>query len=102
LDGQELALAHPEIVAKLILYGSSCGGIESKHPKPGVASIFGDMSITGMEKSQKLEPFLFSKEWRVQNPNYLQSLPKVTEIIPGETLTKQEKAIFGWEEFADR
>lgn len=93
---QELTLAHPEKVGKLILYGSSCGGSESKPPKPEVAKIFGNMSINEMEKLQKLEPFLFSKEWRVQNPNYLQSLPRVTEIIPNETLIEQEKAIFNW------
>lgn len=93
---QELALTYPDRVGKLVIYSSTCGGIESKPPSQEVLTLFANPSGSSLEKIQSFLPLLFPLKWRTQNSDYLESLPKIPEIISDETLNHQLNAIIDW------
>lgn len=93
---QELALSNPEKVGKLIIYASTCGGNQSVPPSPEVLKVFSNQSGSTMERLQKFLPLLFPDQWRHDNPNFLDHLPKSSEQTPINTLNKQTEAITSW------
>jgi pimeloyl-ACP methyl ester carboxylesterase len=93
---QELALSNPEKVGKLIIYASTCGGNQSVPPSPEVLKVFSNQSGSTMERLQKFLPLLFPDQWRHDNPNFLDHLPKSSEQTPINTLNKQIEAITNW------
>lgn len=93
---QELALTYPNKVGKLIISSSSCGGIESKPPTQEVLSLFANPSGNSLEKIKRFLPLLFPLKWRMQNPDYLENLPRIPEITSDETLYLQLNAIIDW------
>ena len=99
---QELTLMHPDKVDKLIVHASSCGGKESILPSQEVIMAAVTISSNSVERIQKILPLLFPEVWRMQNPNYLETLPKTTEVIPSETLDLQTEAILNWEGVCDK
>ncbi len=44
---------------------------------------------TAEERISKLGPLFFPEEWRNENPNYLEKIPKTTEIVLNETPNNQ-------------
>ena len=93
---QELALSNPENVGKLIIYASICGGNQSVPPSPEVLKVFSNQSGSTMERLQKFLPLLFPDQWRHDNPNFLDDLPKSSEQTTINTLNKQTEAITNW------
>jgi pimeloyl-ACP methyl ester carboxylesterase len=93
---QELALLHPEKVGKLIIHASSCGGKQSVLPSQEVLMAAVTISNNPVDRIQKILPLLFPDLWRMDNPNYLEKLPKTAEVIPSETLDLQTEAILNW------
>jgi hypothetical protein len=72
---------HPERVNRLVLYGASCGGQEGIPQTPEVASTISDFVNN---RSQNVDAFLsvtFPPEWMRMHPNYLETIPKTTEIV---------------------
>ena len=55
------------------------------------------ISSNPVDRIQKILPLLFPEIWRMQNPNYLEKLPKTAEVILSETLDLQTEAILNWE-----
>jgi pimeloyl-ACP methyl ester carboxylesterase len=100
---QELALHHPDSrVGKLIVYASFCGLEESVLPSQEVMSYFSNGTGTAEERIERLLPLLFPEEWRNENPNYLERIPKTMEIIPNKTLDQQIEAITSWAGVCDQ
>jgi pimeloyl-ACP methyl ester carboxylesterase len=99
---QELVLNHPDRVEKLILYATTCGGKESIPPTQEVQNALANQTGTAEERIAKLVPLFFPEEWRKENPNYLDYIPKTTEAIPNQTLNKQLEARGNWEGACDR
>jgi pimeloyl-ACP methyl ester carboxylesterase len=99
---QEVALLNPEKVGKLIIYASICGGNQSVAPSPEVLKIFLNQSGSMAERLQRFLPVLFPDEWRKNNPDLIQGLPKSTEISPLKTLKLQTEAITKWNGTCDR
>lgn len=99
---QELTLMHPDKVDKLVIHASSCGGKESILPSQEVIMAAVTISSNSVERIQKILPLLFPEIWRMQNPNYLEKLPRTTEVIPSETLDLQTEAILNWEGVCDK
>ena len=93
---QQLTLTHPERVNRLILYGASCGGQESI---PQTQEVTRTISDFVNNRSQNAEGFLsvtFPPEWIRANPNYLETIPKTTEIVLFTTLVRQFNAVEDW------
>lgn len=98
---QEVALSNPDKVEKLIIYASTCGTNQSVVPSPEVVDIFSNQSGNMMEMLQRFLPLLFPDHWRNSNPNFIQELPKSSEVAPIETL-KLHQAIINWTGTCDR
>jgi pimeloyl-ACP methyl ester carboxylesterase len=89
---QELTLNYPDKVGKLILYAIGCGGKGSVPHSQEVRNEFVNGTGTAEDRIARLVPLFFPKEWRNENPNYLENLPKSTETILNQTLNKQIEA----------
>lgn len=93
---QQLTLTHPERVNRLVLYGASCGGHEGIPQTQEVTMTISDLVNN---RSQNADAFLsvtFPPEWIRMNPNYLETIPKTTEIVLFTTLVKQFNAVEDW------
>lgn len=99
---QEVALSNPDKVDKLIIYASTCGTRQSVAPSPEAVKIFSNQSGNMMEMLQRFLPLLFPDHWRNSNPNFIQELPKSSEMSPIETLKQQNEAILNWKGTCDR
>lgn len=93
---QELVLSNPEKVGRLIIYASICGGNQSVSPSPEVLKVFSNQSGSTIERLQKFLPLLFPEQWRHDNPNLINELPKSDEETPIKTLNLQTEAITNW------
>jgi pimeloyl-ACP methyl ester carboxylesterase len=93
---QELTLVNPEIVDKLILYASLCGGNESKPASPEVDQAFSDPSVSPQEQMRKTIPLLFPTSWFKANPNYTNYLPIPKELVSLDIMGKQANAAVNW------
>ena len=93
---QELTLADPEIVDKLILYASLCGGNESKPASPEVDQAFSKPSVSPQEQMQKTIPLLFPTGWFKANPNYTNYMPIPKELVSLDIMGKQGNAAVNW------
>jgi pimeloyl-ACP methyl ester carboxylesterase len=93
---QELTLANPEKVNKLILYASLCGGNESKPASPEVDQAFSNPSVSPQEQMQKTIPLLFPTSWFKANPDYTDYLPIPKELVSLDVMGKQGNAAVNW------
>jgi len=89
---QDLALNYPDRVGRLILYGIGCGGEGSVPQSQEVRNEFTNGTGTAEGRIARLVPLFFPQEWRNENPNYLENIPKTTETILNQTLNKQIEA----------
>jgi pimeloyl-ACP methyl ester carboxylesterase len=99
---QELALLNKEKVGKLVILASTCGGKQSILPSQEVQMAFMTRSKNSLERVEKFFPFLFPDSWRMQNPDFVEKLPRTIEKIPSETLNLQTEAIINWEGVCDK
>ena len=89
---QDLTLNYPDRVGKLILYAIGCGGEDSVPQSQVVRNEFINGTGTAEDRIARLVPLFFPQEWRNENPNYLENIPKTTETILNQTLNKQIEA----------
>lgn len=89
---QDLTLNYPDRVGKLILYAIGCGGEGSVPQSQEVRKEFINGTGTAEDRIARLVPLFFPQEWRNENPNYLENIPKTTETILNQTLNKQIEA----------
>ncbi len=99
---QELVINNPDKVGRLILYAIGCGGPDSVPPSQEFLSVLTNGTGTAEERIARLVPLFFPEEWRNQNPNYLENIPKTTETVLNETLNKQIEAAFSSSSTCDR
>jgi len=93
---QELAINYPDRVGKLIIHASFCGPLKSIQPSMEVLNAMTNETGTAEDRIAKLHPIFFPEEWRNENPNYLESIPKTTETISNQTLSQHKQAIANW------
>jgi pimeloyl-ACP methyl ester carboxylesterase len=94
---QELAINHPDRVGKLIIHASFCGPMKSIQPSQEVLNAMTNETGTAEDRIARLHPLFFPEEWRKENTNYLESIPKTTETISNQTLSQYKEAIANWE-----
>ena len=93
---QQLVLAHPEKANKLILYGASCGGEEGIPQSTSVTEILSDFVHNRTRDIEKFLSVTFPPEWIKSHPEYLEAIPRSTEIIHSSTLEKQFGLVEKW------
>jgi pimeloyl-ACP methyl ester carboxylesterase len=96
---QELALKNPNRVNSLILYASSCGGVEAVPPSPQALQAIDALTNTStptQEGIDRITSTMFPPEWFKANPNYQNYIPHSKESAPPEIIQRQENAIISW------
>ncbi|MGA7369242.1 MAG: alpha/beta hydrolase [Nitrososphaeraceae archaeon] len=93
---QQLALMHPEKINRLILYGASCGGEEGIPQSPIVAKLLSDFVNNRTQDIRRFLSVTFPPEWVKSHPDYLETIPRSTELIPSSTLVQQFDAVENW------
>jgi pimeloyl-ACP methyl ester carboxylesterase len=94
---QELALAYPERVQRLILLSTSCGGAESVPISPAVWAALDATGGSAAEQAQRLIGVLLPADWLAANQAYLQRLAaRPREPAPAATIARQRQAIEDW------
>jgi pimeloyl-ACP methyl ester carboxylesterase len=76
---QELTLNYPDKVGKLILYAIGCGGKGSVPQSQEVRNEFVNGTGTAEDRIARLVSLFFPQEWRNENPNYLEKIPKTRD-----------------------
>lgn len=92
---QELALAFPEKVCRLVLVGGDCGGSEAVRSSPGVFARLIDKSGTPAEIARRMFPLLFSPEW-LAGHDPLRYCPGVEETTEDAVAARQLDAFLSW------
>lgn len=92
---QELVLAHPGRVNRLVLISGTCGGERMVMMQPEVWERLSDKSGTGTEMAERMFSVLFPEDWRTANDPW-QYCPEVRETTSGEVAARQAEALFGW------
>lgn len=93
----ELASRYPDLVDKLVLVSSYCGGGESIPIEPAIMSRLADMSGSSRDIITRHIELLFPAKWRGDNAAVVEQLLSVPEVFPPlEVVEKQAAAISGW------
>jgi len=92
---QELALAFPGNVNRLILVAGECGGSESVRMQPEIMAQLMDKSGTMSDVASRMFSLLFPPSWLAAHDPF-SWCPEVYEITGEESLARQASAFFGW------
>ncbi len=93
---QELAVNYPDRVGKLIIHASFCGPLNAAQTSPENCAAMTNETGTAEDRISRLHSLFFPEEWRKENSNYLESIPKTTEIISNQILSQHKEAIANW------
>lgn len=96
---QQLAVTNPDRVANLILYATSCGGLNDRPTPPEIIAIDKNTSMSQSEKMQKLAPMFFAPaRWFEEHPDFTNYFPIPKEYpIPQQIHLKQLNASTTWD-----
>ena len=101
LVAQELALAHPERVGRLVLYASYADW--SFPPSEETIELLSDESGTSEERGMRWVQVLFPPGWLAANGRRVNDIfSRPLGRIPGESVVRQQKAIQDWEGSMER
>ena len=92
---QELVLAFPEKVDRLVLVGGDCGGSEAVRSSPAVFARLIDKSGTFEEVAARMFPLLFPPTWLASHDPF-RYCPEVEETTSAETGARQLDAFLSW------
>lgn len=93
---EQFTLTHPDRVNRLILYGGTCGEEEGIPQSPQVAKIISDFVNNRTGDVDAFLSVTFPSEWLKAHPNYLDTIPRSTEIILSSTLVAQFNTVENW------
>jgi pimeloyl-ACP methyl ester carboxylesterase len=99
---QEIALRHPDQVARLILCGGYCGGKEALRTDKKTWDNLTDLSGTIEERITRMFTLLFSREWLKEHPDRSEYFPPFTEPVEDESILRQARAMDRWAGTFDR
>lgn len=98
---QELVLACPGRVERLVLVSGTCGGERMVMMQPEIWQQLSDKRGTGVELAERMFSVLFPKAWRAAHDPW-QYCPKVTETTSEAVAAQQAEALFRWPGSFDR
>lgn len=93
---EELALAHPNKVNSLILYGSGPGGDKAIPSSPELMETLNNVSGAPEEQARQILSFFFPQYWLQKYPDYINHFPLLKSTVSPETTQKQAQAIIKW------
>ncbi len=99
---QELAIRHPELVNRTILYAGDCGGTQGLLPSTQVLNELVNTTGSAEENGRRLLGLILPQEWMSQNPEFYKSFPVPTETSSEDNMERQAQAIASWQGTYDR
>jgi pimeloyl-ACP methyl ester carboxylesterase len=98
---QELVLAYPQQVGRLILVAGTCGGSEAVRMEPAVWETLSDKSGTGPDLANRMFSVLFTKYWLAAHDPW-KYCPEVRESTSEASAGRQAEAFYTWPGSYDR
>jgi pimeloyl-ACP methyl ester carboxylesterase len=98
---QELVLAHPDRVERLILVAGTPGGERAVPMEKGTWETLADKSGTAQDLAKRMFTVLFPRSWLASHDPW-QYCPKIYETTSVENTTRQAAAFNGWPGAFDR
>ncbi len=98
---QELALAHPERIGRLVLISGTCGGERMIRMEPEVWEILTDKSGTPRDLANRMFSVLFPRAW-LETHDPWQYCPEVHETTSEKNAARQAEALSAWPGSFDR
>ena len=92
---QELALAVPDRISRLVLVAGECGGSEAVMMQPEIQAMLMDKRGSGAEIANRMFSLLFPPSW-LAGHDPLRYCPEIRETTSEETAARQAAALFGW------
>ena len=99
---QEVALRHPDRVAKLVLNGGYCGGREALKIPARIWERLTDISGSIEERITRMFGLLFPESWLEEHPDRSAYFPPFTEPVKDESIVCQARAMERWTGTYDR
>ncbi len=102
---QEMAILYPEKINRLVLYGSSCGGMQTALPPADVMKRLFDTTGTPMELTETALSLMVPESWLADHPSFRKgflSKPMSVYLKNIPSIRKQIQAITSWEGAWDR
>lgn len=95
---EEVALNHPDLVEKLVLCCTFCGGEQAVFPEQKVIEMLLDREGTPEEIVRRGIPIIFPDDWVASNPGPVEEFVKrgLVNPISTENALRQGQAIFGF------
>lgn len=97
---QEMAIRYPEKIGKLVLYGSSCGGMQTVLPPAEVMKKLFDTTGTPMELTETALSLMVPGSWLADHPSFRKgflSQPMSVYVKNIPSIRKQIQSITSWE-----
>lgn len=98
---QELVLAHPDRVERLVLVAGTCGGPEMIRMQEETWDRLADKSGSPAELANRMFSVLFPARWLASHDPW-KYCPEVHETTTEEIAARQAEAFFGWAGSCDR
>ncbi len=98
---QELVLAEPGRVNRLILVAGTCGGHHMIHMQPAVWDMLADKSGTVADIVNRMFTVIFPEKWRAAH-DPVRYCPDVYETTSEENAARQAETFFDWPGSYDR
>jgi len=97
LVAQQFALTSPDMVNRLVLYGSNCGGNEAIPPGPEVLQHFTGYANSShpLPDEKKIESLYYPSEWLKANQDF-KGMPVPKKPIDPDVLQRQVEAASTW------
>jgi pimeloyl-ACP methyl ester carboxylesterase len=92
---QELVMAYPERVDRLILVAGTCGSPQGIRVPPGVWDMLSDKGGDPMEIANRMFSVLFPEDWLASHDPW-QYCPEVRETTSEANAARQAEAFFSW------
>lgn len=92
---QELVLAYPEKVTRLVLVAGECGGGEAVRAKPEIMAQLADKSGTAREVLDRMFSLIFPPSWLAAH-DPCRFCPEVYEITGDDMVQRQTDAFLSW------
>jgi pimeloyl-ACP methyl ester carboxylesterase len=98
---QELVLANPEVVDRLILIAGTVGGDEAEQISQETWEKLADRSGSPLDLANRMFSLLFPGDWLATHDPW-QYCPEIYETTSGESAARQVQAFIGWPGSYDR
>lgn len=98
---QELVLANPDRVDRLILVAGTCGGDEAAWMRPEIKEMLTDKSGNPADLADRMFSLLFPEHWLATHDPW-QYCPEVHETTSENAAARQAEAFFSWQGSYDR